>query len=450
MGNVRDFGAAGDGKADDWEAIQHALADGDGCLEFSAGVYRISRTIEIPLDKYGPCSITGCGATKIVMAGRGPAFRLAGTHEGTGDPASVKPEVWNRQRLPMLKDLEIEGANPEADGVELIGTMQAVLSGLLIRQCRHGVHLTRRNRNVIITGCQIYHNTGGGVFLDRLNLHQINITGSHISYNRLGGIRIEGSQVRNLQITGNDIEYNNHRAFGTDPEPTAEIFIDTTAPKASVNEVAIASNTIQATDSPGGANIRILEKPGEDRPPGLYAITGNVIGSQETNVHLTGCYGITLSGNTIYSCTHRNLVLENCRQIAITGNIFRRHATQYQTGVRLVESSDCVFQGCILLDETETGQASGASLLELSDCERITVSGSQFLNGVPYGIDAKQCRWIQINACTVTDARKTPVAKGSIRFEGAGTDNRISHCILDTGNAQPGTRLDPAAHVKML
>jgi nitrous oxidase accessory protein NosD len=362
---------------------------------------------------------------------------------------SVKPEVWARQRLPLVQNLEIEGAHAEADGLELRGTMQSVISGVLIRQCRHGVHLIERNRNVLISACHIYHNTGVGIFLDRLNLHQINIVGSHISYNRLGGIRIEASEIRNLQITGNDIEYNNHRAFGTDPEPTAEIHIDTTAPNASVNEVAIASNTIQATDSPGGANIRIHNKPDDGRPPGLITITGNVIGSQENNVHLTGCYGVILSGNTIYSCTNRNLHLEQCRQIVMNGNYFRRHTPEYQTGVRFVDSSDCVFQGAIMHDETDAGQASGASLLELSGCRRINISGSQFLNGAPFGIDVENSEHVQITGCSVSETRDTPAAKGSIRFRGKGKSNRIAHCDLDAGNAEPGTDLAAESHVKM-
>ncbi len=441
MSNVRDFGAAGDGMTDDWEAIRHALADGDGCLEFSPGTYRLSRTLEIPLDKHGPTSITGSAATKIVMAGSGPAFRFIGTHAGTGSPNTVKPEVWTRQRLPMVQNLEIEGAHEEADGLELTGTMQSVISGVLIRHCRHGIHLHTRNRNVLIIGCHIYHNTGVGIYLKDLNLHQINITGSHVSYNRQGGIRIEGSEIRNLQITGNDIEYNNFRVFGQGPEPTAEIYIDTTAPKTSVEEVTIASNTIQATDSAGGANIRILEKPGEDRPPGLFSITGNIIGSQENNVHLTGCYGVVLSGNTIYSCKNRNLLLEDCRQITMTGNYFRRHTPEYQTGVRIVNSTDCTFQGSIIHDETEVGQQSGASLLELSGCRRINISGSQFLDGVPYGIEVENSDHIQITSSTVMDTRKAPTAKGTIRFRGTGTGNRIALCTLESGNGQRGTQL---------
>ncbi|MDB4534447.1 right-handed parallel beta-helix repeat-containing protein, partial [Vicingaceae bacterium] len=269
MSNVQRFGATGDGKTDDTEAIRHANQDGDGVLHFPPGTYRISQPIEITLEKSGPLGVDGTsGTARILMTGAGPAFRLIGTHTGTGDPSSVKGNVYPAQRLPTIKNIEIEGAHPEADGIEMIQTMQSVFEAVLIRRCRHGIHLIKRNRNVLISHSHLYHNRGAGVFLDHVNLHQINIANNHISYNRLGGIRIEGSEIRNLQITGNDIEYNNHAQFKTDPEATAEIYIDTTEPGSSVNEVTVASNTIQATNSPDGCNILIREAPdASSRPP---------------------------------------------------------------------------------------------------------------------------------------------------------------------------------------
>jgi hypothetical protein len=433
MNDVRNFGATGDGKTDDTNAIRHAVANSIGALRFSTGNYRITGTIEIPLGQRGPSALTGDGGTsRVIMTGPGPAFRVAGNHRGTGDPGSVTPEVWDRERMPTIRNLVVEGAHPEADGFELIGTMQALFEGVLVRRMRHGIHLVKRNRNVLLSHCHIYHNTGVGIFLDGVNLHQINITGSHISYNHLGGIRIERSEVRNLQITGNDIEYNNAKSHpGLPSEPTAEIWIDTTAEGASVNEVAIASNTIQATASAGGANIRIMEAPGESRPPGLITIAGNVIGSQETNVHLTGGYGITISGNTIYSCGNRNLLIEDSRQISVGNNIFRRHTPSSGTGVRITGSQDIIVNGCTFHDESGTGQKSGASLLELSDCHRINVSASQFTDGVPYAIDAGDCKNVLITACTVAEIRKDQHAKGSVRFTGNGSGNRIALCNLD-------------------
>ena len=437
MSNVREFGAVGDGQGDDTEAIQHAVSQGDGVLHFPPGTYRITQSIEVRLAKRGPLSIDGSGGSaKVVMAGPGPVFRLVGTHGGTGDPGSRKGNLASHQRLPTIRNIEVEGAHAEADGFELVETMQSVFEGVMVTRCRHGIHLIKRNRNVLINHCHIYFNTGVGVYLDGVNLHQINIASSHISYNRLGGIRLDRSEGRNLQITGNDIEYNNHKSHSAKPEPTAEIYIDTTAEGASVNEVTIASNTIQATGSSGGANIRIMEKPDSSRPPGLFAISGNIIGSQENNVHLTGCYGVAISGNTIYSCEHRNLFIEDSRLINISGKTFRRHTPRYGTGVRFTGCSDVAFTGCSILDETAEGQPDLTALLELDRCKRINITGSQFLNGT-IGMAGKDCSHVTLTGNTLHDTRERLIAKHAIRFTGEGEGNTAAHNSLGPTSAKP-------------
>jgi len=437
MSNVTRFGAIGDGVADDTEAIQHAVTQGDGVLHFPPGTYRITQPIEIKLAERGPLGIDGTGGTaRVVMNGKGPAFRLVGTHGGTGDPGSRKGNVTSHQRLPTIRNIEVEGAHAEADGFELIETMQSVFEGVLVTRCRHGIHLIQRNRNVLISHCHIYFNTGVGVYLDGVNLHQINIASSHISYNRLGGIRLDRSEVRNLQITGNDIEYNNHKSHEAEPEPTAEIYIDATAEGASVNEVTIASNTIQATGSPEGANIRIKETPDQSRPPGLFAISGNIIGSQENNVHLTGCYGIALSGNTIYSCENRNLLIEDSRLINVSGNTFRRHTPRYGTGVRFTDSSDITFTGCGIHDETAEGQPNLTALLELERCQRINISGSQFLNG-SIGVAGNNCSHVTLTGNTLHDTREQPTAQHAIRFTGPGEGNSAAHNSVGITSGKP-------------
>ena len=437
MSNVTRFGAIGDGVVDDTEAIQHAVTQGDGVLHFPPGTYRITQPIEIKLSEHGPLGMDGTGGTaRVVMDGKGPAFRLVGTHGGTGDPGSRKGNVASHQRLPTIRNIEVEGAHAEADGFELIETMQSVFEGVLVTRCRHGIHLIQRNRNVLISHCHIYFNTGVGVYLDGVNLHQINIASSHISYNRLGGIRLDRSEVRNLQITGNDIEYNNHKSHGAEPEPTAEIYIDATAEGASVNEVTIASNTIQATGSSEGANIRIKETPDQSRPPGLFAISSNIIGSQENNVHLTGCYGIALSGNTIYSCENRNLLIEDSRLINVSGNTFRRHTPRYGTGVRFTDSSDITFTGCGIHDETAEGQPNLTALLELERCQRINISGSQFLNGA-IGVAGNNCSHVTLTGNTLHDTHEPPTAQHAIRFTGPGEGNSAAHNSVGITSGKP-------------
>jgi len=438
MSNLRAFGAQGDGKADDTAALEHIIEQGDGRIRLPRGSYRISRTIEIDVNKQGPISIEGSGGTaRIVMTGPGPALRLVGTHNGTGDPGTRSEIARQRERMPTISGLEITAEHAEADGLELVGTLQPVLTSLLIHGVRNGIRLHKRNRNVLINHCHIYNNTGVGIFFDEVNLHQVNITGNHISYNRLGGIRLEKSEVRNLQITGNDIEYNNHAEHGTEPEPTAEIYVDVSAPGASVNEVTVASNTIQATSSPGGANILIRDDQQQNLRPGLWTISGNIIGSQENNVHLIGCRGIVISGNCIYSAANRNILMEQCELVTIGNNNFRRHTPSLGCGVRLVDSSDCILNSCSWLDDSESGQASGGSLLELVRCQRISVGHCQFLDGVPFGIDVNDSNWITIANCLLTDRRSPPLARHLVRFTGTGEANLLDGNRLGSCQQEP-------------
>ena len=59
MSNVRNFGAIGDGKADDTRAIQHAVADGDGVLDlvFNGRWIRNTNPIGWPFEAADPIDL---------------------------------------------------------------------------------------------------------------------------------------------------------------------------------------------------------------------------------------------------------------------------------------------------------------------------------------------------------------------------------------------------------
>ena len=458
MSDVRAFGAAGDGRQDDTEALRHALTAGDGLLELPRGEYRLTRPLVVDLSTVGRFAIRGAGGTaKLIMAGPGPAIQLVGTHGKTADPKDFQPAVWQHERMPTLGDLEIEGAHPEADGVQITGVMQATLTGLLIRRVRTAIHVTGRARNLVIAQCHLYHNTGIGMHFDRLNLHQANIVGSHISYCRRGGVRIEDSEIRNLQITGNDIEYNNNRAFqvpGADADPTAEIYIDCRT--GSIREGTIASNTLQATYSPGGSNIRFIGAgPDRNHKVGLFTISGNLVGSQENNIHLTAVRGISITGNVIYSGHSRNLLLEQCRNVAIGSNVFD-HNPDYDpnelcTGIRLVDSVDCALTGVTIQDcqsgrhtVRDAGPQERQALVELVRCRRISLTGCQIFEGAPTGIAVDDSSEVLIQGCQVLDGRTEPLMQHALRWTGAGAHNLVAHCQLG-GTVAP---CDVPAHVR--
>ena len=471
MSDVISFGAEGDGKVDDTEPIRHAITQGDGVVRFGRGSYRISETIEVRLAECDRLSIEGSeGNAKVIMAGKGPAFRFVGTHDGTADPAGVRSTVSQSQRLPMISGIEIEGDHEEADGIECVGTFQPIISRVLLRELRHGIVLTKRNRNVLISDCQIYHNRGVGIFMNRVNLHQTNITGNHISYNRLGGIRIQGSEIRNLQITGNDIEYNNYRSHpGNDPgEMTAEILIDSRgatsdSPRPSVRELTISSNTIQSTFSPNGANIRILgPDPSDTLPPGMAAITGNVIGNQETNVHLVACRGISLTGNFIYSGFRHNLLVESSEDLSFGANTFGHNywvpTREIDANLRFIDSSDCVLNGLELRGapsgktnwEEAWNNGEGRShhgLIEFERCQRMNLSGCLLRDPAPVGIHLSDCSRINLSGCQIHDVREKKLMRRAIEWRGNGRNSLLHGNTLGWG-LDGGIQIAPEADVQ--
>ncbi len=434
MTQAGDFGAAGDGVTDDTAPLQHAIDEGVGELVIPRGDYRITQPIVVNLAATGRTSIRGEGGTcRILMQGKGPAFSFVGTHNGSADPKSFQASAWTHERMPMVSTLEIVGEHAEADGIQIEGVMQPVITGVLLRKLRHGIRITGRARNVLISHCQIYHNLGVGIYLDGVNLHQTIISASHISYCRLGGIRIERSEIRNLQITGNDIEYNNnasHQVPNADEVPTAEIWLD--ASEGSIREGTICSNTIQATYSPNGANIRLIGQPQEaNAKVGMIAITGNLIGSQWNNIHISAAQGVTISGNTVYSGHNRNLLLEDCSQMVVGNNSFGHNADygvdkELCTGVTFRNCRDSIFNGNVLQD-CQSGrhlfptapELQREALLELYDCRNIIVSSNQILDSAPYGIRLANCTDITINTTVVTDRRTPPLQKSAVYWTGA-------------------------------
>lgn len=451
MSNVRDFGAAGDGRHDDSDSIQHALTDGDGRLEFPPGNYLLTRTITVELAEKGRFAIDGSGGTaKIIMTGEGPAFHLIGTHDKSAAPDGFKPGVWSHERLPTVAHIEIEGRHPRASGFWLYRTMQTTFAGVLLRELEDGIRVFDRARNLLISHCHIYNNRGIGVFLDRVNLHQAIITGSHISYCRRAGIKIVGSEVRNLQITGNDIEYN----YDLANKDCADVIIDATADGSSVREGTIVGNTIQAKYSPGGANVRMVGlNARQNHKAGMFTISDNLIGSQEINVHLVACRGVVLSGNVIYSGHRRNLEVDGARNIVVAANSFDHNPDYGErelcTGVRLHESHDCTLSGSILHD-CQAGEHTVAGvvplaregLLEIVRCRRVNVSGCQVLDGQPYGIYVEDSDLLNVSGGSILETRAEKKSRAAIRLRGKGRGILIAGNLLGRGSEEVVAR-DP-------
>jgi len=410
--DVRSFGATGNGANDDTEAIQRAVNAGIGGLHFSKGIFRLTKTVVVELDKVGFTALVGDGTARIVMAGPGPAFKFIGTHEGSADPEQFKPNVWDKQRAPRVDGLEIIGEHLQSDGIAAVGTMQLTITRAVIRNVRHGIHLMVRNRNVLIADCHIYHNRGIGVFYDQVNLHQSNITGCHISYCAGGGVVSRGGDVRNIHIGNCDIESNMARNM----PPTANVLLDSTG--GDVGEVAITGCTIQHNNAgPLSANIRVLGQ-GHDTAlerrigvaqtqEGHVTITGNVLSDVQINVHLQSVRGVTLTGNTFWMAYQDDLLVEDSSNVVIGPNNFDRNP-RYNYGTSTNTNGGLVFRNS--RDSTLTGlHINGAwrkpAAMLLEDCDRFNISNCTILDSDGVGLLMRNLSDSRVTGCLIRDDR---------------------------------------------
>ncbi|WP_439627847.1 right-handed parallel beta-helix repeat-containing protein [Gemmata sp.] len=425
-GNVRDHGAKGDGTADDTAALQAAVDAAPGLVVLPPGTYRITKTVLVDLAKTGFTSVRGDGMPRVVMAGDGPAFKFVGTHPGSADPKTFKDGVWAKERMPVFEGVEIVGDHEAADGIEATGVMQFTVTKVLIRKCRHGIHLTARDRNVLISDSHIYENRGVGVFMDAVNLHQINVTGCHISYCDDGGVVCRAGEVRNLQITGCDIESNQ----GAQRPPTANVLVESTG--GSNAEVAITGCTIQHNHkAAGSANVRIkgpTAKPvkGTDElRDGHVVITGNVISDVMVNIHLQHARGVVITGNTCWTAYEWNVLAENSAAVVVGPNNFDRNP-RYAAEERPETTNALMFRDCA--DCTLSGFAvsrtrATPAALTLERCSRFNVTGLSLLDNDGAGLELTDVTNSRISGCLIRDDRPD-AASLAVRTQG-GRDNMI-------------------------
>lgn len=435
QGSVSNFGAVGDSITNDTEAIQKAVDSGIGQIVFPKGVYRITETIMIDLDKVGPVSLNGFGAATIVMNGPGPAFKFAGTHAGSADPQSVKNNVWKSQRMPIVDGLEIVGRHPDAIGIEASGTMDLTITRVLVRETLHGIHLYNRNRNVIISDCHIYHNRGIGIFLDVINLHQINITNCHISYNGGGGIVVRDGDVHNLQIGSCDIEANMNK----NGPPTANVLIDVS--NGYLLEGAIVGCTIQHEyTTPGSSNIRFIGQ-GPDKPDvGNISIADNNLSETQDNVHIKYGRDVIITGNTFYMGMKHNILIEQSEQILISNNIgdknphYGSKTMNTNDNIAITDSRNITLIGLHL--NHIIGEPAG---ILLDNCQNYNLVNCTILNCNFAGIMVKDSENGKISGNFISDDRKTDGRPVSINILGGKNNLIINNYSNGIINAKKGT-----------
>ena len=317
--SVKDFGAVGDGVADDTVAIQAALNSGAAKVDFPPGTYRISTALLAASNQ----ELIGSGGTLTMPNG----VYLDGIY--VNGKTNVK-----------IKGLRITGAaagNSFDRAIAINAAINVTVDGCLIENIGNeevspnewgtGVEVLGGSSNVKITNNTIKNIKGYGNFRgDGVTVRASSntlIQGNTIDTNRRMQIAVIDDAF-DVKIIGNDL-LNGYLA-GIDIEPNS---VNTTG------DITIQGNTIRNFGCKPGATTGV-QYYGIDLHSNSFdnvTITGNVITAVHTNaiecIHAqNGAKFITITGNTLNCnsvCTNGMQLYagSGATDLVISGNIIR-------------------------------------------------------------------------------------------------------------------------------
>lgn len=232
--NVMDFGAIGDGVADDTDAIQRAIDSvkdkGGGVVYFpSATFYRTSK----PIYTYDSIKLKGFSAKASNIKNYGEDYTIISL--GTG--------INNVNRYQGIEDLTITGTNtskggiklqfsgefftlknlrvldhPYGNGIDLPNSFSGVLQNIHVSRCTNGSAIRMYGNdastgqttfiNVVCAYSKIGMEIGDASSLTANIIDGISIIGCIVQHNTDAGIQI-GANVRQLKIMSTHFEWQN-------------------------------------------------------------------------------------------------------------------------------------------------------------------------------------------------------------------------------------------------
>lgn len=428
MLDVRDFGAVGDGVADDRAAIQAAIdtavADREGGILLPAGTYRVSR-VDDPGARW---SLDLRAVEDFQIVGEGPAstVKLVDTQLRTSD--------WHvfilrdGCRRIVFRDLVVDGnrsglADPDeqSHGIEVeSGTEDLTVSGCILRECfGDGIRLlgtpAANVRRVRIHDCLFQRNKRSGLGVQRALEHILlegcifddTISDQSIDFEPSGAdgptdILIHGCIVRHTN-RGPAVTIAGIR--GADPAVRVKLS-DSTILGGQVFCVDVAHLTIENT------TVVVDERETGNRPPLQVQRGGD---------------GVLIANNLLINDdTGTGAVISlsevNQRQVTramVTGNLC---FTRSGNGVQVNSSDDVIVNGNMLVATGECGsgvvvrsETSNVHNISVRHNDVTTASGGSWQRGM-FIVAAES---LQLSGLSIVDNAVSGAAAG-VRFQGPG------------------------------
>lgn len=244
MRNVRDFGAAGDGKTDDTDAFNRATradsawsADHPGAIHVPAGRYRVQGSVYVRKGQ----SLAGDGLSTVIDASgaRASTFvmgrRRTGAGRGEPDPGGLPIRVERLFGLggapdqgfvfAALPGFQIAGLFLSAvgTGIEIEGGADGIISDVAIDQCLTGIRATR-SQNLVFANLNMYL-ANYGIELAG-DVRDVVIANSLFCYTRYCALLLSAQRIEALTLTGSSFTQSTQW-------PTFEAFIHNRASEVS-------------------------------------------------------------------------------------------------------------------------------------------------------------------------------------------------------------------------
>jgi hypothetical protein len=370
--SVKDFGAVGDGVADDTAAIQAALNSNARTIHLIGGqTYKVTSSITIPANKI----VVGNGAT-ITTASHFTVFTFS---NGGG--------IYNTKFIGPGNASNVSGSTAiKCSGTNNDPAAPTYVTGPTVSDCT-------------ITGFGEY-----GVFLQYVrNAYINNNTISNVAYAGIGGVSCEEVIVESNKITNVTPGSAGGDAYG--------VFIDrfngtseTAEPRSyrcviskNIIDSVISSTSIvgHGIDTHGGIEFIIDGNQIKNCQGGIWLTASSISGAQAlgpkrcvvTNNIITSTYFVNY-GIIIYGARTDVTVNDYAEECVVSNNILTGHGSKTSDSIPGMLSS--VTKNCKITDNVFKQNGGNSLMLDLSNIN-VDVSGNTFIDPQSMSYTAPAC-----------------------------------------------------------